>query len=284
MMMQIRVHRGNIGVGAAKRIICVGLVVFISILVVLPGCSLGNHTTVGTGLLETREINQTDFTKLEVGYAFDIEINEGDSYAVTVTVDDNLAEYIEVKKRGDTLRLGLKSNRTYIKTTQQAVITMPVLQQLKLSGASKANIKGFHSIDLIKFDLSGASEVLVSNFKAGNIELNMSGYSHASGNLEMTDGKFNLSGGSAIDLKGSGIEASIVASGGSEIDLGDLALIDAKVNLSGASIATVNARGKLDAELSDASKLYYIGSPSLGRIQTSGASIVSHKPSSSVNE
>jgi len=269
---------------ASKRIICVGLVVLISILAILPGCALGNRTTVGTGLLETTEISQTDFTKLEVGYAFDVEISEGDSYAVKVTVDDNLTEYLEIEKRGDTLRLGLKSNRTYIKTTQQAAVTMPVLRQLKLSGASKANINGFSSIDSIEFDLSGASEVLVSNLKAGNIELSMSGRSQASGNLEITNGKFNLSGGSTIDLEGSGVKASIAASGGSQISLSDLALIDAKVNLSGASIATVNARGKLEADLSDTSELYYIGSPALGRIQTSGSSIISHKSGSSINE
>ncbi|MFC1972437.1 GIN domain-containing protein [Chloroflexota bacterium] len=269
---------------ASKRVIYVGLVVVISIMVILPGCALGNRTTVGTGLLETMEISQTDFTKLEVGYAFDVEISEGDSYAVKVTIDDNLTDYLEIEKRGDTLRLGLKSNRTYIKTIQQAVIIMPVLRQLKLSGTSKANINGFSSINSIEFDLSGASQVLVSNLKAGNIEFNMSGRSHASGNLDMTDGKFDLSGGSTIDLDGSGVKASIVASGGSQISLGDLVLIDAKVNLSGASIATVNARGKLDADLSDASELYYIGSPALGKIQTSGSSIISHKSGSSVHE
>ncbi|MFC2031992.1 hypothetical protein ACFLUS_01255 [Chloroflexota bacterium] len=69
----------------------------------------------------------------------------------------------------------------------------------------------------------------------------------------------------------------------SQISLGDLVLIDAKVNLSGASIATVNARGKLDADLNDALELYYIGSPALGKIQTSGSSIISHKPDFSVN-
>ena len=125
--------------GASKRIICVGLAVSISTLTALLGCGLGNRTTVGTGMLETIEINWTDFTKLEVGYAFDVEISQGDSYAAKVTVDDNLTDYLKVEKRGDTLRIGLKSNRTYIKTTQQAVIVMPVLRQLKLSGASKAN-------------------------------------------------------------------------------------------------------------------------------------------------
>ncbi|MFC1982839.1 GIN domain-containing protein [Chloroflexota bacterium] len=269
--------------GTTMRIIYVGLTVLISMLVSLSGCGLGNRTTVGTGMLETREIDQIDFTKLEVDYAFDVKIGQGDSYGVRVTVDDNLTDYLEVEKRGDTLRIGLKSNRTYIKTTQQAVITMPVLQQLKLFGASKANINGFSSIDLMRFDLSGASQVIVNNLKAGNIEFNMSGRSQASGNLELTNGKFDLSGGSTVDLNGSGVTVSIVASDASQLILGDLVLIDTKVNLGGASIATVNARGKLDAELSGASELYYIGSPALGKIQTSGSSIISHKPDSSVN-
>ena len=52
---------------------------------------------------------------------------------------------------------------------------------------------------------------------------------------------------------------------------------DANVEASGASEVTVNASGRLDADASGASDVYYLGSPILGRIDTSGASSVERK-------
>jgi hypothetical protein len=43
---------------------------------------------------------------------------------------------------------------------------------------------------------------------------------------------------------------------------------------SGASTATVNASGTLDAEASGASHVRYLGSPTLGNVEVSGASSV----------
>jgi hypothetical protein len=52
---------------------------------------------------------------------------------------------------------------------------------------------------------------------------------------------------------------------------------DADVEASGASKATVNPSGRLDADASGASSIYYLGSPTLGKIDTSGSSTVKPK-------
>ena len=49
------------------------------------------------------------------------------------------------------------------------------------------------------------------------------------------------------------------------------------VKLSGASTGTVNLSGKLDADLSGASKLNYSGEPTVGAINISGGSTLSKK-------
>jgi hypothetical protein len=66
-------------------------------------------------------------------------------------------------------------------------------------------------------------------------------------------------------------------SGASRLNLGDFKVNDADVTLSGASSGTVNTGGRLDANLSGASKLSYIGEPTVGDINTSGASTLSKK-------
>ncbi len=49
---------------------------------------------------------------------------------------------------------------------------------------------------------------------------------------------------------------------------------DAAVNASGASNVTVNLSGRLDADASGASNVFYLGQPTMGTIDTSGGSDV----------
>jgi len=66
-------------------------------------------------------------------------------------------------------------------------------------------------------------------------------------------------------------------SGASRFNLGGFMVNNADVTFSGASNGTVNLSGKLDANLSGASKLSYIGEPTMGNVNTSGASTLSKK-------
>ena len=59
------------------------------------------------------------------------------------------------------------------------------------------------------------------------------------------------------------------------MDLSNFPANNANVNLSGASSATIKLDGRLDADISGASHLYYIGEPTMGNIVTSGGSTVS---------
>ena len=54
-------------------------------------------------------------------------------------------------------------------------------------------------------------------------------------------------------------------------------MVNASVTLSGASNGTINLDGRLDAELSGASTLAYIGEPALGIMDISGASKLKRK-------
>jgi hypothetical protein len=67
------------------------------------------------------------------------------------------------------------------------------------------------------------------------------------------------------------------ASGASRFNLDDFTVNNADVDFSGASSGTVNLDGRLDADLSGASRLWYIGEPNMGNIDTSGASTISKK-------
>ena len=257
------------------------ILIIATFLLMASGCIPGVGPSVrGSGTLASWDFDYRDFTKIEAGYAFNVDISKADSYLVRITTDDNIYDYLDISKQGDTLRIGLKPNYhyDYSNITRKATISLPVLEKLGLSGASKANVGvGFDFTHAVDFKLSGASNLDISTIKTGNTNFELSGASKASGNIEMANGRFDLSGASSLELQGSANDIDIEASGASRYKLSDLAVVDAEVNLSGASDATINASGKLDGDLSGASKLSYVGNPTMGSISTSGGSTISQK-------
>jgi hypothetical protein len=238
----------------------------------LVGCA--GDVVEGSGNLDTQEMDLSGFTRVEVGHAFEVEIVQSASYSVSITADDNLFEYIKVSKKGETLKIGLKSG-DYHNVTLEAEITMPDLYEVDLSGAVRGTARGFTSSHDFSGELSGASSLDMRDMSAGDIDFDISGASRVTGDIIAGDADLDVSGASTVQLQGSASDMEIEASGASHVDLADFVVSNADVNLSGASQATVNLDGRLDADLSGASNLSYIGEPTMGDIHTSGGSTIS---------
>ncbi len=241
------------------------------------GLLAGCKVVTGSGETVTWEMVYADFTKIDASSGFVLTITRSDNFTVRLTIDKNLNEYLAVNQRGDTLHIGLEPNNVYTGTRQEAIITLPDLRHLELSGASKASVSGFTTTHSADYDLSGASQMELTNVKAGDASLKLSGASRASGGMVMAKGDFSLSGGSRLELQGSASQIEIDGSGASEVSLADFPVTDARLKLSGASTALVKVDGRIDLDLSGASTAEYIGSPRLGSINMSGGSTVNQR-------
>ncbi len=209
----------------------------------------------GSGDLVTKEYEFEDFAKVELANSFRAGITYADVFSVSLEVDDNILDLVEVTQDGDTLRLQLESGSSVFSATLEATITMPEVVSLDLSGASRATIAGFENADALEARLSGASRL--------------------QGGLDVTRLDLQLSGASRVSIEGGGTEADIDASGASTVDLEDFLLEIAHVTFSGATNGTVNVRDALGpVEVSGASHLRYVGTPSLSGVDISGASSV----------
>ena len=240
----------------------------------LVGCVGG--VVRGSGNLDTQEFNFSDFSRVEVGSAFEVKVVQSDSYSVSVTADDNLFDYILVSKQGTTLKIRLKTAQ-YIDTTTRAEITMPQLHGLELSGATQGTVSGFSSTENVDLEVSGASSLDLVDISVGDVKSDISGASKVTGDITAGDADFDVSGASTVQLEGSASDIVVDASGASRVKLAAFPVNNADIKLSGASSGTVNLDSRLDADLSGASKLEYIGEPAMGDINTSGASTLSKK-------
>ena len=232
----------------------VAVVAVISAVLVLRGWPGG---LIGSGNLETEAYAFSDFTEIEIGSAFEFEIRQSSSYNISVTADDNVMEYVQVSQVGQTLKIGLGRFGPIGLATLRASVTMPELRGLTVSGASRGDIYDFSSTEDVDITVSGASRV--------------------NGDITAGDVEFDISGASTVQLDGSANDMVAHVSGASRLNLDDFTVNNADVDLSGASSGTINLDGRLDADLSGASRLWYIGEPTMGTVDTSGASTISQK-------
>ncbi|MFC1939173.1 GIN domain-containing protein [Chloroflexota bacterium] len=258
----------------------------LTVLVVVPmvailflGCA-GNvpipRLIKGSGKIITKEMQFVDFTSVEIGSAFEVEIQESGSYLTAITANENLFDYITAAKEGKTLKISLTPSYNYRGVTLKARITLPKLSGVRLYGATKGVIKGFQSSSDFTLELSGAS-YLDLDMGVGDAEFEMSGATEVAGNLKARNAEFDVSEASKVKLEGSADKMTLSASGASKLELNDFPLEQAGVTLSGASEANIKVSGRLDVVLTGASKLYYKGDPMIGDIIVSDASQIKRR-------
>jgi hypothetical protein len=208
------------------------MIVLFIVAAMLAGCGVVSPLT-GSGNVVTQEEAITDFDNLDVNQGFQVEVSQGDTYSVVIGVDEDLVDDLVVVKEGSTLKIGLKPGGSYN------------LENVTLEA------------DVTMPELTGAV---------------LAGGSHLGGDVEAGDVTFNLSGGAHVTLSGSAGGLTVAANGGSHAKLADLLVVDASVEANGGSHVTVNPSGRLDAIARGGSHVRYLGSPTLGTIDTDASS------------
>lgn len=210
---------------------------FLSAFVILPGCE-----TEDPGPLQEieRQFSIVDFDQLEMGSAFNIRVEESNTYGIYIKGDRRNIEDLDVLKNGSTLvvRYNDSGNRNH---TTYITIKMPVLKAANFSGASVSDINGFENDGELNFYLSGAS---VCQLEAGYRKLNVV-----------------LTGASTLDMYGLGDEIHAEVSGASVLNAFDFPVREAVVDFSGASRGKVTVTDELTAVATGASSILYRGNP-----------------------
>ena len=211
------------------------------------------------GELITEEMEYSDFTAVDVSSAFHAVVIQDSSYKVVISADEKIFNKINVTKTGNTLSIRTEPN-TITASAPTAVIRMPNLNKLFLSGASIVKISFFNSSDALSIKLSEASILKMEDINVGDVDIELSGASTLTAE--------------ALHSVSSGNNLVSIVEGASNLDLTDFPVHNSELIVSGASQATVNMNGTLDATVSGASTVYYIGEPTMGNIDISDTSTI----------
>ena len=267
------------------KILTAVLLVLLLATFLISGCQtilVSKNGETETGETETRQYVFSEFTRVDISSAFSYEIMQSDTYSVSITTNNNLFDDIKITQEGQTLIIGMEIPGApwtifNVDPSLKAVITMPQLDGLDSSGATHGIVADFSSTENLGVTASGASSVELVKISAGDVIFDVSGAGKVTGDIEAINIELEVSGASTVQLKGSAGSIAADVSGASNLKLSDLKVENANVILSGASNGTINLDGSLDAELSGASTLEYIGEPALGIMNVTGASKLKRK-------
>ncbi|GAB4044291.1 PspC domain-containing protein [Spirosoma litoris] len=186
----------------------------------------------------TRQFNVSEFSKVDIGGAFVVRFRKGTTYKVVADGREKDLDDINVKVSGNRLEVSIERNGLFDWSNRKRIgltITVPSIDELKLSGASKASLVEFGNFKTLNIDMSGACRTVFD----GSVEKL---------NLE-------LSGASNVVLRGHANQLEADLSGASKIEANSMDVDRAHVDASGASHANLGHVGTIDSETSGASKV-----------------------------
>ena len=210
-----------------------------------------------------KEYDFTGFTGVEVRNAMKLEVKRGDNFSVAVEAEDQAVNDVKVSLFNNVLTAKLEAKWGHVGmffkggASPKLFVTLPELRSVELAAASRGEISGFTGLETFQATLEGAS-TLTGDVSSKQMKLEGGAASH-------------------FELSGSADTANIELSAASNANLEKMIVGDAKVKLGGAASMTLNIKGKLDAEVSGASNLRWLGTPTLGDVRITGASSFSKK-------
>jgi hypothetical protein len=196
----------------------------------------------GSGEMKTRDFTRSDFSEVKADDGIELKIVYATSYNVTITADDNLFDCIQVSQKGETLKLSLK-RADYVDARVKAVIAMPHLRKLTLSGAAVCFIASFDTRAGVDFHISGDSSLVFASMTVGDITLDVADASKATGNITAGDVRLKAENGSTVQLGGTANDLACEANGSSLVKLEAFSVRNGDIKLSGESTATINLDG-----------------------------------------
>ena len=127
---------------------------------------------------ETISFDLSDFSEIEVGASFEVAIQQGDSFAVEFTVDEDIVDLVAATREGQRLKVDRREDFTgdIRADTMEAVITLPTLTRIDLNGSAYAEVAGFTG-SFLEVNLTGSASIEGTNMVIDFVSATLSGNS-----------------------------------------------------------------------------------------------------------
>ena len=230
----------------------------------------------GNGNPETREIKISDYDEITLVGSADFEYEQSDKAPyLSVTIDENLFDYLVTEVEGGTLKIYPKSikkgfnNNSYDlrPTVYKIKSNSKELKELNTVGSGSFIISKPTKVNRMEINMAGSGNVeLRGPVKGYKLECNMAG----SGNIIAKDIQLDnlscsLASSGEIEVIGTVDRASFNVAGSGEIKAFDCQARKAECNIASSGEISVYATQILDANIVGSGEIHYKGDPEISK-------------------
>ena len=230
----------------------------------------------GNGNPETREIKISDYDEITFVGSADFEYEQSDKAPyLSVTIDENLFDYLVTEVEGGTLKIYPKSikkgfnNNSYDlrPTVYKIKSNSKELKELNTVGSGSFIISKPTKVNRMEINMAGSGNVeLRGPVKGYKLECNMAG----SGNIIAKDIQLDnlscsLASSGEIEVIGTVDRASFNVAGSGEIKAFDCQARKAECNIASSGEISVYATQILDANIVGSGEIHYKGDPEISK-------------------
>ncbi|HEX2532879.1 MAG TPA: head GIN domain-containing protein [Chitinophagaceae bacterium] len=209
----------------------------------------------GNGKSATQERTITDFEGVEVAGHFDVYVTQGAAYSVRLEGDENLLEFIEVRKDGSTLEVGPREGYNLNPQAGLKVhVTAPALHYFSIAGSG---------------NLKGETKITHPN----GIEVNLAGSGNANLDLDAPEVNVEVAGSGNVNLRGTTRRFSTEIAGSGEIHAFDLMSEEADIDIAGSGNVEVFASKVLNVSTAGSGDVQYKGNASVSHSKAGSGSV-----------
>lgn len=240
--------------------------------ITVDGDSFVGETVKGNGNIVTRNFDVKSFDNLAVFLPFttryDVNFTISDTYTCTVSMDENLFEYLEIKVMDGELQLGKpqKQMKNKLQPTECVIeVTAPGLDEVNMAGSGIVNMMSPLNAKKMELFVAGSGNIVFKEPAIiSDVELGIAG----SGDILMPalvsdDLELNIAGsGNAKIESGRVTEAEVDIAGSGNCDLAcEIEKLDA--NIAGSGDITARVKGQLEYSIIGSGDIGYYGNPEL---------------------
>lgn len=211
--------------------------------------TLRAETIQGNGKVVTKEYQLTDFDEISFSGSAEFTYEQSEAApALTLTIDENLLEYIEVKVKDKELKVYpkkegmLKSSYQLRPTVFKIRANSRQLEEVSSSGSGHFTANGPVKGNELELNLSGS----------GSMEMNA---------LQMNELECNVAGSGQVTVKGKVREAKYNIAGSGNVKAGDCESEEVNGNIAGSGNLEVYVTRKLKGNIVGSGNIYYKGDP-----------------------
>jgi Putative auto-transporter adhesin, head GIN domain len=179
----------------------------------------------------TRNFDVAGFTDVSLRGADDVVVKSGPAFKVTAEGDSALLDRLEIRKDGDTLRIGRKDGDWKWGGDRGARITVTLPKLLSASVAGSGDMTVERADGNFDASIAGSGNLSIAQFAGGKADLSVAG----SGDLRIAAGQ------------ASEIDASIAGSG--DIDAAGLKAARGDISIAGSGSLRAQVTGEADISI-----------------------------------